>query len=188
MNIIEKVYKLFVCFIIGVLLTCSTPIFSYADEITTTNIENKLMVSKIIDALYEQLNILEQQIQEQEKENNYQNRINQVRELALNYLGVPYVWGGTSPCGFDCSGFVQYVYRECGIELPRTTYSQINCGEYVSLDSLTIGDIVFFGDYHVGIYIGDYQYVHAPTSGDVVKIQSMNSYCPTSARRLIFRE
>lgn len=163
---------------------CGTPISAYAENVD----ERQSSIGNIVNCVLNQLTVLEEQIQEQKKEQAYQNKINSVRESVLQYLGVPYVWGGTSPAGFDCSGLVQYVYRECGIELPRTTYTQINCGEYVSIDSLAIGDIVFFGNYHVGIYIGDYQYIHAPQSGDVVKIQSMNSYCPTSARRIIFRE
>ena len=106
--------------------------------------------------------------------------------IAYKYLGVPCVWGGTSPSGFDCSGFVQYVYREAGISLSRTTYSQITEGYAVS--SLEPGDLVFFGSYsdpyHVGIYIGNGQYVHAPRTGDVVKVASLsyrNDYC--GARR-----
>lgn len=106
--------------------------------------------------------------------------------IAYKYLGVPYVWGGTTPSGFDCSGFVQYVYREAGISLSRTTYTQIAEGYAVS--SLEPGDLVFFGSYsdpyHVGIYVGNGQYVHAPTTGDVVKVASLdyrNDYC--GARR-----
>ena len=102
--------------------------------------------------------------------------------IAYKYLGVPYVWGGTSPSGFDCSGFVQYVYKEAGINLSRTTYSQITEGYAVS--SLEPGDLVFFGSYsnpyHVGIYIGNGQYVHSPRTGDVVKVASLsyrNDYC-----------
>lgn len=178
MNILTKVYQSLV-FTIGVLLICGAPISAYADE-SKTDVSN---IKNIIQNFANQVD----EIQEQQKENNYQNQLNSVRESALNYLGVPYVWGGTSPRGFDCSGFVQYVYKEQGIMLPRTTYNQILCGERVSLDSLAIGDLVFFGNHHVGIYIGDGQYVHAPSRGSSVRIQSMNSYCPTSAQRIIVK-
>mgnify|MGYP001177804072 FL=1 len=99
---------------------------------------------------------------------------------ALQFLNTPYVWGGTSPSGFDCSGYVQYVYANFGIYLPRTTYSQVNVGTTVSRSELQPGDLVFFGSatspHHVGIYIGDGMYVHAPRTGDVVKISPLNSY------------
>ena len=96
---------------------------------------------------------------------------------ADTYLGVPYVWGGTTPKGFDCSGFVQYVYSKCGISLSRTTYTQCVEGTYVSKESLQPGDLVFFGSAaapnHVGIYVGNNTYIHAPRTGDVVKYASL---------------
>ncbi|EPY2272149.1 NlpC/P60 family protein [Clostridium sporogenes] len=93
---------------------------------------------------------------------------------AMQFQGVPYVWGGTSPSGFDCSGFVQYVYRNAaGIELPRDTYGQIGAGPRVSQDQLQPGDLVFPHTGHVGIYIGGGQMIHAPQTGDVVKISSV---------------
>lgn len=93
---------------------------------------------------------------------------------AMQFQGVPYVWGGTSPSGFDCSGFVQYVYRNAaGIELPRDTYGQIGAGSRVSQDQLQPGDLVFPDAGHVGIYIGGGQMIHASKPGDVVKISSV---------------
>lgn len=98
---------------------------------------------------------------------------------AQKYLGVPYVWGGTSPRGFDCSGLVQYVCRQNGISLPRTAASQRNAGRYVSRADLQPGDLVFFKSggriSHVGIYIGGGNMIHAPQTGDVVKVSSINS-------------
>lgn len=98
---------------------------------------------------------------------------------AQKYLGVPYVWGGTSPKGFDCSGLVQYVCRQNGISLPRTAASQRNAGKYVSRADLQPGDLVFFKSggrvSHVGIYIGGGNMIHAPQTGDVVKVSSINS-------------
>lgn len=98
---------------------------------------------------------------------------------AQNYLGVPYVWGGTSPSGFDCSGFTQYVFRQCGYSINRTAAAQYSNGSYVSYDSLQAGDLVFFantysasGITHVGIYIGGGEFIHAANGG--VKISSLS--------------
>ncbi|NFK77812.1 CHAP domain-containing protein [Clostridium botulinum] len=97
-----------------------------------------------------------------------------VISYARQYLGTPYVYGGTSPSGFDCSGFVQYVYKNAaGISLPRTTYDQIGVGSRVSQDQLQPGDLVFPDAGHVGIYIGGGQMIHASKPGDVVKISSV---------------
>lgn len=108
---------------------------------------------------------------------------------ARNFLGTPYVWGGTSPQpGFDCSGFVQYVYGHFGVYLSRTTYTQENQGYEVSRNNLQPGDLVFFGSpsYHVGIYVGNGYYIHSPETGDVVKVSSLsNSHGFSHARRVI---
>ncbi|WP_066074566.1 C40 family peptidase [Neobacillus soli] len=112
---------------------------------------------------------------------------NEVIAAAKQYLGVPYVWGGTTPNGFDCSGFVQYVYRSVGISLPRVSRDQQNVGTRISLSQVQPGDLVFRGSpaYHVGIYIGGGQYIHAPQTGDVVKIASFNPSKFTNAVRIL---
>jgi peptidoglycan DL-endopeptidase CwlO len=103
-------------------------------------------------------------------------RYGQVVGIALQYLGVPYVWGGSSPStGFDCSGFVMYVFAQLGVSLPHHAASIYGYGAYVPRDQLAPGDLVFFsGLGHMGIYIGGNQFVHAPHTGDVVRISSMD--------------
>jgi cell wall-associated NlpC family hydrolase len=109
---------------------------------------------------------------------------NDVVNYALSFLGVPYVWGGTSPEGFDCSGFVQYVYAHFGVNLPRVSQDQQNFGIPVPKGELQPGDLVFFGTpaYHVGMYIGNGKFIEAPHTGDIVKIANLGDY--TSAMRV----
>lgn len=107
----------------------------------------------------------------------------EVVTVALRYLGVPYVWGGTSPSGFDCSGLTFYCYREIGISIPRTSRTQFRSGQHIPADRqdlLVAGDLVFFGRggdpervHHVGIYVKDGLFIHAPATGDVVKVDSL---------------
>lgn len=99
----------------------------------------------------------------------------QAASIALQYLGVPYRWGGASPSGFDCSGLVMYVYARLGISLPHYTVAQWNATTRIS--SPAPGDLVFFnGLGHVGIYIGGGRFVDAPHTGSVVRIDSMSSF------------
>jgi peptidoglycan DL-endopeptidase CwlO len=98
--------------------------------------------------------------------------------IAMQYLGVPYVWGGASPSGFDCSGLVMYVYAQVGISLPHNTVAQWSYSRAVSVprSELQPGDLVFFaGLGHVGIYVGNGQFIHAPHTGDVVRIDSLGA-------------
>jgi cell wall-associated NlpC family hydrolase len=97
--------------------------------------------------------------------------------IAMHYLGTPYVWGGASPSGFDCSGFVMYVFAQVGVSLPHSSYAQYGYGSPVSRGDLQPGDLVFFdGLGHVGIYVGGGSFIHSPHTGDVVKISTMSGW------------
>jgi len=108
--------------------------------------------------------------------------------IALRYIGIPYQWGGASPAtGFDCSGLVMYVYAQLGVLLPHFAAAQYGYGTPVPRADLQPGDLVFFdGLSHVGIYIGNGQMVHAPQTGDFVKITPLSQFGPNyvGARRL----
>lgn len=107
---------------------------------------------------------------------------NEIINTAKSFLGTPYQWGGTSPSGFDCSGFVQYVLAENGKSVPRTSQEQFAGGQAVDKSNLQAGDLVFYNwsggteATHVGIYEGNGKMIHAPHSGDVVKEVDFNSY------------
>ncbi len=106
---------------------------------------------------------------------------NRVVQLAKQYLGTPYVYGGSSPSGFDCSGFTSYIYRQLGYTINRVAHDQLANGVPVSRNELMPGDIVMFkrpGNtyvHHVGIYAGDGMMIHSPQTGDVVKYTSITT-------------
>lgn len=108
------------------------------------------------------------------------DRIQNVLAKAFTLLGTPYVWGGESTDGFDCSGLVGYVYRTVlGMDLPRVSRQMVNSGEAVERAKLAPGDLVFFGlrgrVNHVGIYVGEGRFVHAPSRGKDVRVDSLSS-------------
>lgn len=116
-------------------------------------------------------------------------------ELAKRYLGTPYVYGGSSPSGFDCSGFTSYIYRQLGYSINRTADAQLANGVPVSKENLRPGDLVMFkragssSVHHVGIYAGNGQMIHSPNTGNVVRYESITSgyynNCYYAARRII---
>lgn len=122
---------------------------------------------------------------------NYITR--RVVQSSMQYIGVPYVFGGTSPSGFDCSGFVRYVFANAGISLPRTADAQYEVGYPISSAELIPGDLVFFSTYeygpsHVGIYLGEGSFINASSSRGVAIDSLYSSYwgsCYIGARRIM---
>ena len=114
-------------------------------------------------------------------------------ETAQRYIGTPYVFGGTSPKGFDCSGFTQYVFKQQGRQLPRMADQQFLVGKMISRNSLQKGDLVFFSTYekgasHEGIYMGEGRFIHASSSKGVMNSHLDEPYWKThylGARRVI---
>jgi len=111
-----------------------------------------------------------------------------VVQYAKHFLGTPYVYGGSSPGGFDCSGFARYVYAHFGVTLPHSSYAQFSDGRGVRRGSLRPGDLVFFDSVgHVGIYIGNGRFIHAPHTGLRVRIETFAGWYSarfSGARRL----
>ena len=113
---------------------------------------------------------------------------NAIVKLAKKEIGKPYIWGATGPFAFDCSGLTTYVYKNAAHKiLPRTTYGQITRGKTIPVSTKTLkkGDLLFWGNYHVAIYIGHGKFVHAPAPGQNVKMQTLASFFPSSAKRVI---
>ncbi|MDQ7093402.1 C40 family peptidase [Desulfosporosinus sp. PR] len=120
-----------------------------------------------------------------EKVSRGSSSFSEMIDHALSLVGTPYVFGGTSRTGFDCSGFTQYIYSGSGISLPRTSYAQYASGVAVSKDELQPGDLVFFTTYskgasHVGIYIGGGRFVHADNPRVGVTITNLSNSFYTS--------
>ena len=119
--------------------------------------------------------------------------VRRIVNTSLQYVGVPYVFGGTTPSGFDCSGYTRYVFANAGVYLPRAADEQYECGYAVSYSNLQVGDLVFFSTYaygasHVGIYLGDGRFINASSSRGVVVDSLSSSYwssCYIGARRVL---
>ncbi|WP_243411955.1 MULTISPECIES: NlpC/P60 family protein [Peptacetobacter] len=117
-------------------------------------------------------------------------KVQKVISVAKAQMGKPYRWGATGPSSFDCSGLMQYAFKNgAGVSLPRVSRDQATVGKKVSKAELQPGDLVFFAKggriHHVGMYLGNDQYIHAPQTGDVVKISKLSSRTLYTARRVI---
>lgn len=168
--------------------------YYYFDPITYLKVTNKWVNGKYYKsdgtrAQNETISINGQNYSFDNNGNVVSNRASQVVAIARQQLDKPYVWGATGPNSFDCSGLVQYVYRQIGVNLPRTTYQQEYQGTAVSLNALQPGDLLFWGSYgsayHVAIYIGNGDFIQAPQPGERVKITNMSYYHPDFARRIL---
>ena len=156
-----------------------TPAESPFSQIGTLADEIKDSVGSVADAANERA-----------AERERAGRREAVINTAMDLRGVPYVYGGTTPSGFDCSGFTGWVYEQAlGIELPRTAAEQSAVGEGVSMDELMPGDLLFWGSgsgvYHVAIYAGDGEYIHASTGRGQIVRQTMEYFVPDFAKRVI---
>ncbi|MVX65257.1 NlpC/P60 family protein [Clostridium chromiireducens] len=117
----------------------------------------------------------------------------EVVNYAYKFLGKPYVYGAAGPNAFDCSGLTQFIYNKFGVNISRTTYTQVNEGIKVNRNELRAGDLVFFNTEgsisHVGIYIGNGEFIHAPRSGKPVMVSSLSdgyySQRYATARRIL---
>ena len=113
--------------------------------------------------------------------NRAQNIVRSILRAAYSVIGTPYVFGGTSPDGFDCYGFTQYAFKRAGVYLPRTADSQFYYGKRLSMNQLRPGDLVFFTTYepgasHCGIYVGNGNFIHAGTSTGVTVASAFTGY------------
>jgi cell wall-associated NlpC family hydrolase len=133
------------------------------------------------DLIDEQQKLLTQLRDTKSKKNRTYDK-NQILNNAKKHLGGKYVWGGTQPKGFDCSGYVQYLFKKEGISLPRTAYAQSKVGQYVERDKLKKGDLLFFLTdkkrnipiTHVGMYIGNDKFIHAASRKKGIIISSFS--------------
>jgi cell wall-associated NlpC family hydrolase len=164
-------------FILGVLLSLTTYQTAYANNLGISDAQiNALLSISASQQLY---------TEKTKKPQRFNIKVMGVRVIngAMKMLNVPYVWGGTSPRGFDCSGLVQYIYRNEGISLPRTAAQQYKAIRKIKREYVAKGDLIFFHMRkrgvridHVGIYIGNNQFIHAPRRGKNVSVSKLSSF------------
>jgi cell wall-associated NlpC family hydrolase len=138
-------------------------IMDYSNNTLTSSYENTDAINQII---YDN----ENNNSSSSSDGSGSSKGNSIVEYAKTFIGTPYVWGGTTPSGFDCSGFTQYVYKHFNISIPRVSEDQINCG--IKTSNPAPGDLFFPHTGHVGIYVGDGKVIHSPKTGDVIKISN----------------
>lgn len=173
---------------------------TFSPRATTSREEAIIMVKRIYEAF---MNSEPEELQSQifdpdddisSRSGTRSNIIETLKQLISKEMGKPYQWGAEGPDSYDCSGLVYYIYGKLGISLPRVSAAQAKAGTYVSKSDLSYGDLVFFAAdgknvNHVGIYVGNGDFVHAPASGTVVKVSSLKTgyYANTyyTARRVI---
>ncbi len=164
-------------------------IFAYPNKIIIKNSNGTIIKNKNLkhkrnhffdDLKWEQKKLLTKIKKRNQKKSRYVK--NRLVKYAKRYLGGRYVWGGTKPSGFDCSGYVKFLYAKEGIRLPRTAYAQSKVGKSISRDNLKKGDLLFFLTdkkrhipiTHVGIYIGNGKFIHAASRKDGIIISSLS--------------
>lgn len=112
-----------------------------------------------------------------------------ILQSATDLIGTPYVWGGNDLSGFDCSGFIEYIFKANGLYMPRTTNQQQYFGELIDIDSVQPGDLYFFEEggqvYHVALALEDGYYLHAPSPGKTVSYGHVNRFAPQFANRVV---
>lgn len=153
------------------------------------NATDVFLVLKSYNEFFEKLETNQkEQVKEQKKHNKKvkeqkrKQKIENIVNFAMKQRGKRYVWGATGPNTFDCSGLMKYVFNHYGYSLPRVSAAQAQIGKHLSYSQLKRGDLVFFRNSkearisHVGMYLGNGQYIHAPTSGDVVKVSPMTGW------------
>ncbi|ADX70930.1 C40 family peptidase [Lactobacillus helveticus] len=158
----------------------NVPATVHADEVSTSTVNNDNSMSDIETSTPAATTV--------RKTSAVTKKRNAIVKLAKDQIGKPYVYGASGPSAFDCSGLISYVYKNAANKtLPRTTYGQITIGKTVSVSTkkLKKGDLLFWGNYHAGIYIGGGKFVHAPAPGQNVKTQTLASFFPSSAKRVI---
>lgn len=143
---------------------------AFADSSTDKQIPVILQLSMQIDQIQDEI----------QQKAEYKNTVGKVIEAAQKLKGTPYVYGGSTPAGFDCSGFTMYCYSKIGVKLKHNAAAQYNQGKHVSRKNLKKGDLVFFGSKgsinHVGIYIGDGKMIHSPHTGAHVRIEGIDEH------------
>ena len=150
--------------------------------------EEKAKLIKYIEENSELLNVTNGTIVPIELPDGISELAKNLINTAQRYLGVPYLWGGTTPSGFDCSGLMQYVFAKEKISIPRTSQEQQKASEPIDINDVEPGDLVFNKESdstHVGMYIGNDKYIHAPHTGDVVKISTLSTSNMKYAGRVI---